>query len=86
MFKQETGKCMKLVIELEMDNAAFDCHAGKGFAEGTEVARILRELADEVDRVAMATGDRYSGTDYNGNGVMYAVVRKGKISKKVQGI
>lgn len=34
---------MKLKIEIKMDNAAFDPYAG------TEVARILRKLADKID-------------------------------------
>jgi hypothetical protein len=62
---------MKLKIEINMDNAAFEPD------NGTEAARILRKLADEID------GGHYPASsivkplrDYNGNEVGKAKVSR----------
>lgn len=63
---------MKMTVEITMDNAAF--HAPSEEDEpmgecGTEVARLLRHLANRVDDCNLP--DRTSGmlVDYNGNTV-----------------
>lgn len=56
---------MKFVIEIKMDNAAFDTH------EPTEVVRILRGLADRIE----AVGDmEHALLDINGNRVGESIV------------
>ena len=58
---------MKLKIELEMDNAAFD--------EGMrryEAASILRDLADKIERRDI--DDTFVCHDSNGNTVLHAEV------------
>lgn len=53
---------MKATIKIQMDNAAFDDN-------GSELARILRSLAEDIDRRALMSGDRFGATDRNGNRV-----------------
>ena len=64
---------MKLKIEIEMDNAAFD-----GANRNIEAARILRSLAqDMADDVALScTGDHETLMDINGNRVGEAKVTR----------
>ncbi len=60
---------MKLVIEINMDNAAFENH------NGCEAGRILYQLA--VDRIRpqiLEIGDTMSLMDHNGNKVGEAKV------------
>jgi hypothetical protein len=58
---------MTATIRIEMDNAAFEGNLNP------EVARILRELADRIHGWAggrdLASGDRFSLHDFNGNKV-----------------
>lgn len=49
-------------LEFSTDNAAFDPLDG-------EVVRILREVADRIDRVGIDYGDRRTVHDLNGNTV-----------------
>lgn len=63
---------MKFTVEIECDNAAFadGCH-------NYEVARILRELADDLD-AGLFDGNRKSTglRDANGNHVGQAVLHE----------
>lgn len=63
---------MKFTVEIECDNAAFadDCHS-------YEVARILRELADDLN-AGLFDGKRKSTglRDANGNHVGQAVLHE----------
>lgn len=63
---------MKLKVEINLDNAAFEPDAG------TEAARLLRQLANDIDgnRLAVA-GSVKSLRDVNGNAVGKAQVVKG---------
>lgn len=59
---------MKLTIEINMDNAAFeDC-------SGTECARILRKLALRIEGDNCRPGDVTPCMDINGNKVGNATV------------
>lgn len=54
---------MKITIEINMDNAAFeDCN-------GTELARICRELADNFDTFPLEPTGTGNIRDINGNTV-----------------
>jgi hypothetical protein len=55
---------MTLRLEIETTNAAFD-----GEAFGPELARILRELADDIETDQMGPGDEVNLYDVNGNRV-----------------
>lgn len=57
---------MKFQIEINCDNAAFspECRG-----EGSEVARILRDLADRIDREGLTRGDYFTLRDINGNSI-----------------
>jgi len=60
---------MKLVITINMDNAAFE-------DAGSEAARILRELAFELESCAeLSNGTNVSLHDANGNKVGMAEVK-----------
>ena len=59
---------MKLLIEIKMDNAAFED------GSGTECARILRELANRIEGEQCAIGDVTPCLDINGNKVGKAEV------------
>jgi hypothetical protein len=60
---------MKLKIEIEMDNAAFED------GNGREAARILRDLADNIEPWQLAAGEANpSLRDANGNKVGTAKV------------
>jgi len=61
-------KRMKLLIEIEMDNAAFEP------CSGTECARILRKLADRIEDEQCTEGDVTPCRDINGNKVGKAEV------------
>jgi len=52
---------MKLIVELDLDNAAFDAD--------DEITRILHRLGDTLDGISL--GVKYQGTllDVNGNTV-----------------
>lgn len=60
---------MKFVIEMRMDNAAFEV-ADPEARDGDEVARILRDIATKVEGQPI-NSDTHSGVifDYNGNRV-----------------
>lgn len=60
---------MKLIITIKLDSAAFDD------GNGTEVARILRELANEITDTTLEAGDSQGLRDINGNRVGTAEVR-----------
>ena len=54
-------------LEIETGNAAFDD------APASEIARILRRLADRLENVgAPECGDEFTLHDYNGNRVGWA--------------
>ena len=57
---------MKLVIEIELDNAAFE----EGGTE--EVARILESLASRLPEPLRDTNGELSAHDFNGNRVGFA--------------
>jgi hypothetical protein len=59
---------MKISIEIKADNAAFDTGT-EGEVCGTEVARILRRLADDI--LGQSMSDQMDGAlfDINGNTV-----------------
>ena len=60
---------MRLALEIEMDNAAFENH------NGNECARILRQLAeDRIRPNELEVGDSFTLMDYNGNKVGTAYV------------
>lgn len=59
---------MKLEIEIQMDNAAFEDNSG------SEAARILRKLADRIDGESCTHGDVTPLIDLNGNRVGKATV------------
>lgn len=61
-------------ISIAMDNAAF---GEDGFDRGSELARILRDLADEFDGGGAATGTNYHLRDLNGNTVGCARIEGG---------
>ena len=56
-------------ITINTDNAAFSNDDGDGKAEGQEVARILRHLANKVDGIGDLTGYVGPCVDFNGNTV-----------------
>jgi len=62
---------MKTIIEIKMDNAAFeDNHSG-------ETARILRELAQRIDgHPHFSPGHDQALRDVNGNEVGFCTVRE----------
>ncbi len=59
---------MKLIVEINLDNAAFD--------ETVEAARIIRKVADRVDGCdyRATNGDQWNLFDSNGNKVGEAKV------------
>lgn len=61
---------MKLKLEIKMDNAAFEENAG------SEVARILRQIADEVDCRDLLPGEEIRLRDINGNTVGQAKITR----------
>jgi hypothetical protein len=64
-----TLKKMKLTIEINMDNAAFEPN------NGTEAARVLRELADVIDDKSVSQSfEMQALRDVNGNRVGEAKV------------
>lgn len=70
------GKRMKLKIEIELDNAAFEDNGPE------EVTRILECLASRLPDPPALTGQELSCHDVNGNWVGYARIVKGKISER----
>lgn len=59
---------MKLKIEIEMDNAAFES------GNGAEAARILRFLASRINDLDLNPSFGWKLTDFNGNRVGKAEV------------
>jgi len=60
---------MKLIITINLENAAFEDN------EGTEAARILKNFASQIEDTAIL-GDLSTGLkDLNGNAVGRAIVR-----------
>ncbi len=55
---------MKAVLEIDMENDVF-----QDGGNGTELARILRKLADMVDGSVQVVGNYYGCHDLNGNNV-----------------
>lgn len=64
---------MKLIITIRMDNAAF-FDDGEQPARGREVARILRNLADQVEDDADLVDHATRLADINGNAVGLSTV------------
>lgn len=60
---------MKLVIEINCDNAAFSNDDGDGTAIGPECARILRNIAHSIKDLDSPDGDVIPAIDVNGNRV-----------------
>lgn len=56
-----------ITITLTTDHAAFEDNSS------IEVARILRDLAERIERNGMESGDEFVLRDYNGNKVGTAV-------------
>lgn len=64
---------MKFTVHISTDNAAFHpVSEDEEFRPGPEVARILRELADQVEYSQLVPGVPIRLRDYNGNRVGYA--------------
>jgi hypothetical protein len=63
---------MKLKLVITMDNAAFEPN------NGVEVARILRQLADQEEGNQLSPGDKWKLRDINGNTVGEAVIRQSR--------
>lgn len=61
-------------ISIDMDNAAF---GDDGIDRGSELARILRGLAEEFDGGGVRTGMNYHLRDLNGNTVGCARIEGG---------
>lgn len=59
---------MKLVIEIECDNSAFDPEF-EAAGPAPEAASILRQLAESLDGTSPTKGDRVVLHDVNGNRV-----------------
>jgi len=53
---------MHATLNIEMDNAAF-------LDDQSELARILRELADKIEDHVVVVGDSFVARDVNGNRV-----------------
>lgn len=64
---------MKLIIEIEMDNAAFEPNGN-----GKEAARILKDLWDDIDCFDLFEGDGGELRDINGNVVGFWKVTEEK--------
>lgn len=65
---------MKLTITIQCDNDAFSSEKGGDSEPGTEVARILRELADNYQERDLLPGETANLRDINGNTVGKAKV------------
>lgn len=61
---------MKAVIEINMDNAAFE------EVPGVELARILRELAGRLDESGEVEPGYRNLRDINGNGVGFCQIQE----------
>lgn len=66
---------MHIDIRMDMDNGAFGTNE-ETTRDGHEAARILRELAADLDAVGLFVGLREPLLDYNGNFIGEAVVRE----------
>lgn len=67
---------MEFLISITTDNAAFEVEGAEECADGQEVARILRKLADEVQkRGEVDRGHSWTLMDSNGNKVGLAEVQ-----------
>ena len=59
---------MKLRIEIDMDNAAFDVEGeSRRFKDAGEVARILRQMVVGWPGTTLEAGESYDLRDFNGN-------------------
>jgi hypothetical protein len=67
---------MQFNLAINLDNAAFRDELEPGFPCGSELARILRELADEYDHASLLLGVKRI-KDINGGRVGFAEVLKG---------
>ena len=61
---------MKLTIEIEVDNAAFEN------LPGVEIARILEKFAHDIKSDTLAPGDQWLMLDFNGNKVRVARIEE----------
>lgn len=59
---------MKFSLEIKAGNAAFDTGT-EGEVSGSEIARILRKLADNIDGIDLTDGHDGGLSDVNGNTV-----------------
>jgi hypothetical protein len=62
---------MKFLVEINMDNAAFDGTENDAWAGRKELSKLLRELADEVD-ISTVGAEYWVISDINGNKVLRA--------------
>ncbi len=61
---------MKFTVAIDCYNAAFDAMTEEdGFANGCEIARILRSIAQDVDDIDIGPGWGKTLHDINGNRV-----------------
>ena len=54
---------MRIHLEIDTGNAAF------GASPSSEIARILRQMAHNIDGCILRVGDEHGLRDYNGNKV-----------------
>lgn len=69
---------MKLVIEMDLDNAAFDADGGGA----DEVGRILATIAERIPDPPALTNGAYSLHDCNGNWVGDFRIMKGSVKRR----
>ena len=66
---------MKLKLTIKMDNAAFEADGQtRRFRNGSELARILRDLASQMSDCTLESGETFNLRDVNGNTVGKAEV------------
>ena len=58
---------MKLEIEMKLSGSAFDCGFDESLREGSEIARILNDLASYFDGDAVGKRVEIPLMDINGN-------------------
>jgi len=67
---------MKLTVTIKMDNAAFFAEDDSETVIGGEAARILTELAENLDETVLDIGDSFNLSDINVNKVGTAKVTR----------
>ena len=70
---------MKMVIELEMDNAAYTVETEQGeaipdLASGHAAAATLKQLICNISNLNLKIGQKFFGRDINGNKTLVARV------------